>query len=82
VLDDPDGTIARITAFIPMTAPITMPARIVLGDASTLEIVASFVVTVGATALLIPLAARIYAGGILRTGSATGLREAWRAARA
>jgi energy-coupling factor transporter ATP-binding protein EcfA2 len=39
-------------------------------------------VTLGGAALLIPLAARIYAGGILRTGSALKLRDAWRAARA
>ena len=31
---------------------------------------------------LIPLAARIYSGAVLRTGSAVKLREAWRAARA
>jgi hypothetical protein len=46
------------------------------------EIVASLVVTIGASVALIPLAARIYEGGILRTGSALKLREAWRAARA
>ena len=39
-------------------------------------------VTIGATIALIPLAARIYEGGILRTGSSLKLREAWRAARA
>ena len=82
VREDPDGLLAHITAFIPMTAPMTMPPRIASGDASTFEIVASFAVTAGAAALLIPLAARIYAGGILRTGSALKLREAWRAARA
>jgi hypothetical protein len=40
------------------------------------------VVTVAATALLVPLAARIYSGAVLRTGSAVKLRDAWRAARA
>jgi ABC-2 type transport system permease protein len=82
VLDDPDGTLAHITAFIPMTAPITMPPRIVTGDAPAWEIAASLAVTIGASLALIPLAARIYEGGILRTGSALKLREAWRAARA
>ena len=33
VLNDPDGTLAHVTAFIPMTAPMTMPPRIVTGDA-------------------------------------------------
>ncbi len=82
VLEDPDGTLAHITAFIPMTAPLTMPPRIVTGDVPTWEIVASLAVTIGASIALIPLAARIYSGGILRTGSSLKLREAWRAARA
>ncbi len=82
VQSDPDGTLAHITAFIPMTAPMTMPPRIVTGDVATWEIVASFLVTAVGAALLIPLAARIYAGGILRTGSSLKLRDAWRAARA
>jgi ABC-2 type transport system permease protein len=80
--ENPDGTLAHITAFIPMTAPLTVPPRIPAGDVPAWEIVASLAITIGATALLIPLAARIYSGGILRTGSALKLREAWRAARA
>ena len=38
--------------------------------------------TIGATLLLIPLAARIYSGAVLRTGATIKLRDAWRAARA
>ena len=82
VLNDPDGTIAHVTAFIPITAPITMPPRIVTGDAPTWEIAASLAVTIGASIALIPIAGRIYSGGILRTGSSLKLREAWRASRA
>lgn len=78
----PDGTLAHVTAFIPTTAPLTMPGRIITGHASALEIVASFAVTLIAAAALIPLAARIYEGGVLRTGSAVKLREAWRSSRA
>jgi ABC-2 type transport system permease protein len=82
VLNDPDGTIAHVSAFIPMTAPMTMPPRIVTGDAPAWEIAASLLVTIGASLALIPLAARIYSGGILRTGSSLKVRDAWRAARA
>ncbi len=81
VMGNPDGTLAHVSAFIPMTAPMTMPPRIASGDAAAWEIIASFVVTAVAAGLLVPLAARIYAGGILRTGSALKLREAWRSAR-
>jgi ABC-2 type transport system permease protein len=82
VRENPDGTLAHVTAFLPITAPITMPPRIVTGDVPALEIAASFGITIAAAAALIPLAARIYAGGVLRTGSALKLREAWRAGRA
>jgi ABC-2 type transport system permease protein len=82
VNDNPDGTLAHVTAFIPTTAPLTMPGRIISGDASAPEIVASFAVTLAAAAALIPLAARIYEGGVLRTGSAIKIREAWRSSRA
>jgi ABC-2 type transport system permease protein len=82
VNDNPDGTLAHITAFIPTTAPLTMPGRIISGNTTPAEVVASFAVTLAAAAALIPLAARIYEGGVLRTGSAVKLREAWRSSRA
>jgi ABC-2 type transport system permease protein len=81
VLNDPDGTLAHVTAFIPMTAPIVMPARIALGEAPVGEVVAALVITLGCAAALIPLAGRIYSGAVLRTGTAVKLRDAWQAAR-
>jgi ABC-2 type transport system permease protein len=79
VLDDPDGTVAKVSSFIPFSAPITMPPRIALGEASTFEIVAAVAITALSALALIPLAGRIYRGAVLRTGSAVKLREAWRA---
>lgn len=81
VQSNPDGTLAHVTGFLPMTAPITAPPRIAAGEMPTWEILASIGVTAAGAALLIPLAARIYAGGVLRTGSSLKLRDAWRAAR-
>jgi ABC-2 type transport system permease protein len=82
VLEDPDGTLATVVSFVPFAAPMTMPPRIALGEASAGEIVAAFGVTLAAAAALVPLAARIYSGAVLRTGAAMKLRDAWRAARA
>ena len=79
VLDQPDGTVAHISSFIPFSAPITMPPRIALGEAPAVEILAAFAVTVAGALALIPLAGRIYSGAVLRTGSAVKIREAWRA---
>jgi ABC-2 type transport system permease protein len=81
VLEDPGGTLAQVVSFIPPFAPMTMPSRIALGEASAAEIAGALAVTLAATALLLPLAARIYRGGVLRTGGALKYREAWRAAR-
>ena len=81
VSEDPDGTLAHVTAFIPTTAPITMPSRIILGAAPAWEIAASVAVMILATLALIPLAGRIYAAVVLRTGSSVKLREALRLAR-
>ena len=81
VNQNPDGTLGHITAFIPPMAPITMPSRIILGEAPAWEIAASIAVMIAATVLLVPLAARIYSAVVLRTGSAVKLREALRLAR-
>jgi ABC-2 type transport system permease protein len=52
----------------------------VLGSATTWEVVASLAIVIGSTAFLIPLAGRVYAGAVLRTGARVKLRDAWRAA--
>lgn len=82
VLEDPNGSLAVFTSLLPLTSPIVMPVRAVMGDAGAAEIAASLGLLVLAIALLIPLAARIYEGSVLRMGKPLKLREALRAARA
>jgi ABC-2 type transport system permease protein len=82
VANDPGGTLAQVVSFVPPIAPMTMPPRIALGEAGALDVAGALAMTLGATALLVPLAARIYSGAVLRTGGTIKLREAWRAARA
>ncbi len=79
-LQDPDSTIARVASLLPISSALAMPVRMVLGSATAWEIVASLALVVGSTALLIPLAGRVYAGAVLRTGAKVKLRDAWRAA--
>lgn len=66
------------------TAAIGRPRRVLaLTDlARRYEVVGGALVTIAAAAALIPLAARIYSGAVLRTGTTVKLREAWRSARA
>lgn len=78
VLDDPASLVARITTFIPFTAAFVVPIRNSLGAISWAEHALAVVVAVGAIVLLVLLAARIYAGGLLRFGGRVRIKEAWR----
>jgi ABC-2 type transport system permease protein len=77
-VQDPDSTMAVVASLLPISSALAMPVRMVLGAATTAEIALSLAIIVGSTALLIPLAGRVYAGAILRTGSKVRIRDAWR----
>ena len=79
-LNNPDSVMSRVASFFPASAPLTMPQRVAYGSASALEAVLSIALSIGVTALLIPLAARLYSGAILRMGAQVKLKEAWRSA--
>jgi ABC-2 type transport system permease protein len=79
-LQDPDSTIARLASLLPISSALAMPVRMVLGSATAWEIGVSIALLIGSTALLIPLAGRVYTGAILRTGAKVKLRDAWRSA--
>lgn len=78
VLDDPSSLVARITSFIPFTAAFVVPIRNSLGAISWAEHALAAVAAIGAIVALVLLAARIYAGGLLRFGGRVKLKEAWR----
>ena len=79
-LQDPDSTNAVVASLLPISSPLAMPVRMLLGSAGIWQVVASLAILIGSTALLIPLAARVYAGAVLRTGAKVKIRDAWRAA--
>lgn len=81
-LETPDSGLAVIASLVPLSSPIIMPVRVVVGEASAVEVAASLGLLALAIALLIPLGARIYEATVLRMGKPLKLREAWRAARA
>lgn len=75
-----DNTVLRIASLVPPTAPMTMPVRMAAGDAQLWEVAVSLAAMLGVTYLLIRLAGRIYAGGLLRSGAKVKVRDAWRSA--
>ena len=79
VLPNPESTASRIVSLIPPIAPIAFPARIGFGGVPLWEILLGVVITAAAIAVVVRLAARIYAGAILTAGGKVKLRQAWRA---
>ncbi|MGH8932437.1 MAG: ABC transporter permease [Egibacteraceae bacterium] len=77
---DPLSPLARIGGFVPFWAPLVQPLRAAAGAVPAWEMAVSLVITLATIALLVPLAARLYAGGALRVDRRIGLREAWRTA--
>ncbi len=78
VLDDPAGTTARVTTFLPFMAPFVVPVRVAYQEISAVEHLASVAVTVVTIALLLRVAGRLYAGSLLQFGGRIRLRQAWR----
>lgn len=74
----PGSFAGQILSFIPPFSPMVMLMRMGVGEAGTLEVVAAALITVLATAGLVALAARLYAGSALRFGTRVSLRDAWK----
>jgi ABC-2 type transport system permease protein len=79
LLENPQGTIARIFSFVPFTAPTTMMFRYTLDPGGTplLDLAASMAILVAATALALKVSARLYRVGLLLYGKRPGVREVW-----
>jgi ABC-2 type transport system permease protein len=80
VLDAPEGMLAVIAAMIPFTAPFVVPVRLALDAIPLWQVILSMAVMAASIVVLIRLAARVYAGGLLRFGARVKIREAWRGA--
>jgi ABC-2 type transport system permease protein len=74
-----ENPVLRIASLLPMFAPMTMPLRIAGGDALAWEVAVSLALMVLTTYGLVRLAGRVYAGGLLQSGSRLKWREAFRA---
>jgi ABC-2 type transport system permease protein len=79
-LQDPNGRLQVIASLLPTSSALAMPVRIVVGAATPWQIVLSLVLLIGSTVLLVPIAARLYSGAVLRTRGRVKIREAWRSA--
>ena len=79
-LNDPDGVVATIFTFVPITAPFVVPVRAALQSIPAWQYILALVICLVTIGVLTVLAGRIYAGGLLRYGGRVGVREAWQSA--
>ena len=78
-LSDPTGTIATVAGVVPLTAPIVQPVLLAMGVSSWPQIAVAIVLALVTIAVLLPVSARIYRGGVLRTSGRVSFRDAWSA---
>jgi ABC-2 type transport system permease protein len=72
----PDNPVTAVLSFIPLTSPVAMPVRTQLGAAPLWQAGLSVLIMIAAGAVLLNIAGRVYAGGLLRTGKRVKVREA------
>jgi ABC-2 type transport system permease protein len=75
--ENPGSTLAVIASLLPPSAPLVMPSRIVLGEATTWQALLSVAFSIAATVALVPVATNVYARGALK-GGRVRLRQALR----
>lgn len=76
-VQNPTSTLALVASMVPFSAPLVMPSRLVLGQASLAAGAVSAALTVAGAALLVPVATRAYARAVLQSGRVK-LRDAFR----
>lgn len=75
---DPEATWVQVGSILPPFAPVMMPMRVATGGVPAGEMALALVLTVATAIGAIALGARVYRGGITRTGPRMSLREALR----
>ena len=75
LLQSPDGTLARVLSFIPITAPVASLARLGLGGMSGLDVAISLCILVLSVALAVWLTARLFRAYLLTFDQQLRLRS-------
>ena len=73
----PDGRLREVLSFVPFTAPVIMPQRLVSGDATWWEGLLGLASIAVAALVLVVLAERLYRASLLRTRRTKGLKAAF-----
>jgi ABC-2 type transport system permease protein len=75
------GPVQRLLSYVPFTAPLLMPARVVLGTAAAWEPPVAAVIVLATAVAFVLVGARLYERSLLHTSARLRAREAWKAER-
>src|SRR5690606_10397051 len=73
------GTLATVLSYVPITSVVTMPVRVLGGDAAWWEPVISLVILAAFAVIAVLVCERAYRGALLQTGGRLSWRQAMRA---
>lgn len=82
LVSQPDGVVAQVLSYVPVTAPTTILIRLSAGNVSPLEVATSIVVVLASALALLWVSARIFRAGLLLYGQRMSLKNVWSALRA
>ena len=75
IMLNPDGLIARLLSFFPLSAPVALSMRMAFGTVPSWEITSIILIMFGFSAIMIWLAARAFRIGMLSYGKKISLRR-------
>ena len=78
IFGNQNPTLMMIMSFVPFSAPVAMPVRVILGAAAWWEPLVALAVLIATTYVCILIGARLYERSILRIGAPVKLSEALR----
>ena len=73
------GTFATVLSYVPITSVVTMPVRVLAGDAAWWEPVISLLILAAFACVAVLVCERAYRGALLQTGGRLSWRQAMRA---
>ncbi len=78
---NPDGSLARVTSFVPALSTMVMPVRVATGSVAWWEIALAIALMLVAIVVVIRVGGRIYAGALLGKGGRVKVKDALAAER-
>ncbi len=73
-VNDPGSTFSQVLSFLPPSAPLVMPVRMIVGGVGAGEVLISVAILLVAIYATVSIAGRLYGAAVLQTGSRVKLR--------